>query len=301
MNIKASKRSIFIIVMVFLIVLGSLSTLFYINLKRERTLEVEATVKLIGKNYIIVEDGKGEEYSLRTSDEYNIGDRIDFVIKDIDDSSNPKVGTVVKIDTISQNVLFSITDGEETVNEKFKESNNVTEEVVAEGNKNTSMASDDDVIDYFNNLNSRLVNYDGNDKDIEKSLKNSFVTVIDFIFYDGEIKGKTFNELSNSAKIKVLQLALSIDEGIEKYFPGYKESIATTSKDIYTKVKIEVIKVYLDITTNICNDDLELCESAKDGLRDLKKSFSLTWDFIVKAAGDGVSKLKKWYEVWRTV
>lgn len=300
MDKRVKKRNILIIVMIFLVVLGGLSTMFYINLKENKTMEVEAIVKLIGKNYIIVEDSNGEEYSLETDDEYNVGDRIDFVIKDIKKNSTPMVGTVVKIDTISKNVNFSITDGNEDniVKEEIIDDN---KEVVDNSTSNNNyIASDGEIIEYFNNLNTKLTNYNGEDKNVGDSIKSGFVSVIDFLFYGGEIKGKTFNELSNSAKIKVLQLAFSIDEGIEKYFPGYKESISTTSKKVYTNVKEEATKLYLDITTSICTDDPDLCESAKDGLSDLKASFSLTWDFIVKAAGEGLSKLKAWYEVWRT-
>ena len=42
--------------------------------------------------------------------------------------------------------------------------------------------------------------------------------VIDFLFYKGEISGYTFESLSASTKLKVLKLALSIDQKVEKYF-----------------------------------------------------------------------------------
>ena len=38
---------------------------------------------MIGENYIIVEDDNGEKYSLETNEEYSIGDRVDFLIKEI--------------------------------------------------------------------------------------------------------------------------------------------------------------------------------------------------------------------------
>ena len=42
-------------------------------------------------------------------------------------------------------------------------------------------------------------------------IKKGFVTVVDFIFYDGKIYGKTFFELSSTAKIKIISLALKIN------------------------------------------------------------------------------------------
>lgn len=307
-----NKRNVILIVIVFLIILGILGTMFYINLNNNKPVEVEATVKLIGNNYIIVEDSTGEEYSIDTNEEYNIGDRIDFVIKDIENDSNPKSGTIVKIDVISRNIIFSITDNnnsndKETIKENSSNTNddrkNNTNKDNVETNSSdvvTSSTTDTEVITYFTNLDNNLDNYN-QDKSIGKKLKEGFVTVVDFLFYDGEIKGKTFDELSNAAKIKVLQIAFSIDEKIDKYFPGYKEEISTTSKKIYTSVKSKATELYLNITASICEKDATTCEAAKEGLSDLKTNFSLTWDFIKDIGTTGLNKLKEWYEIWKMV
>ena len=61
----------------------------------------------------------------------------------------------------------------------------------------------------------------------------------------------------------------------------------------------EVVELYLEITTKVCEDNLDTCESAKDGLEDLKESFSITWDYVKKYSEEGKNKLKDWYEVWR--
>ena len=306
-----NKRNIILVIIIFLLVLGSLAGLFYFNMNKNKPLEVEATVKLIGNNYIIVEDSTGEEYSIDTNEEYNIGDRIDFVIKDIENDSNPKSGTIVKIDVISRNITFSITDNnsndKDNVNDNSSNTNddkkNNTNKDNVETNSSeviTTSATDTEVIAYFTNLDNNLDNYN-QDKSIGKKLKEGFVTVVDFLFYDGEIKGKTFDELSNTAKIKVLQIAFSIDEKIDKYFPGYKDEISTTSKKIYTSVKSKATELYLNITTSICEKDATTCETAKEGLSNLKTNFSLTWDFIKDIGTTGLNKLKEWYEIWKTV
>ncbi len=148
-------------------------------------------------------------------------------------------------------------------------------------------------MNYMNTLEVEL-----NKPSLGESVKESFITLIDFIFYKGSIKGHTFNELSNSVKLKVLSSALYLDSKIDKYFPGYKESISSATKNIYTNVKTNIISVYLDITTTICNSNNELCDSAKDGFQSLKKNFGLTFDLIKEIAGDGISNLKNWYEIW---
>ena len=125
--------------------------------------------------------------------------------------------------------------------------------------------------------------------------------IVDFLFYEGEIKGRTFDELSNSTKLKVLEIFLKIDNKIDNKFPGYKESITETGSKVYTNVKSKAVSLYLDITASVCASDQELCETAKEDLKNLKESISLTWDFIREITGVGINKLKSWYEVWRSL
>ena len=88
---------------------------------------------------------------------------------------------------------------------------------------------------------------------------------------------------------------MNIDEKIETKFPEYKESISST----YQNIKSKIVKKYLETTTNICNNDKDLCKTAKEGFSNLKEKFGLTWDFIKDLTGDGISKLKDWYEIWK--
>lgn len=303
-----NKKNFIIIVFMFVIVIIGLSLMFYFNLKDTEPVELEATVKLVGNNYIIVEDDNGKEYSINTDYEYKEGDKIDFVIKNVEKDSNPIKGEIVEINLISRDINFQIEDDDNQSVDASDEAvieNDVVindDESITSNNKNNEIAKntygEDDVISYLTTLDNDLTNYNG-DKKIGDSIKKGFVTVVDFIFYDGTIKGKKFKELSNSAKIKVLEIALSVDQKIEKHFPNYKEEISTKSKDVYSNLKTKVVELYLDITTKICEDNLDTCESAKEGLKDLKTSFSITWDYIKKYSKEGKDKLKDWYEVWR--
>ena len=296
MNENFKKRNVTIITISILILLIGISTIFYINSRKNKTFEVEATVKLIGDDYIVVENDNVEKYSLQTEEEYQIGDRVDFVIKNIKNNTNPKEGAIVKIDAISKNINFYITDNyNSTIDTPLT---NEKKEDIKQTLQTENEDTESDVIAYFETLNSKIDTYN-QDKSIGESLKSGFITVVDFLFYEGKIKGKTFNELSTTAKIKVLKLAFSIDEKIEKYFPGYKETISEKGNKAYTTVKTKALELYLDTTTKICKDNLDTCEAAKEGLRDLKTSFSLTWDLIKDIAGTSISKLKDWYEIWK--
>lgn len=338
MKEKLNKKTIILVIIIFLIVLGSLTFMFYTNLKDNDKIEVEAIVKLIGDNYIIVEDNKGNKYNLPSNEVYNIGDRVDFIIKNIKKDSDPKEGKVVKIDIISKDINFSIEDSsiednsentniidnsnisqnehtnnsnnnnisskEHTNNTDTNNSNDKTnnKNTTSIGNSNNeeSFTNDEDIVNYFESLDNKIKTYNG-DADIGTNIKKGFITIIDFLFYEGTIGGKTFKDLSTNAKIKVLQIAYSIDEGIDKYFPGYKEKISSTSTKIYTNVKNSIIKTYLDITVDVCKNNESTCQAAKDGLKNLKNNFSITWNFIKELTGIGITKLKEWYEVWKTV
>ena len=300
MREKIKKINIIMILVTFLVVICVVTTVIYVKKEKDKTYEIEATVKLIGDNYIIVEDNNGEKYSLKTEEEHKIGDRVDFIIKNIKKDSDPKEGTILKIDTISKEINFYIKDNSDNNNNDNNSTNDnqTTKPENLVDNTNTQ-GTEADVISFFSDIDNKLDNYT-QDKNLGDTVKKGFVTIVDFLFYEGEIKGKTFDELSTTSKIKVLQIAFSIDEKIEKYFPGYKDTISKTGKKIYTNVKTKAIELYLDITTKVCTNDPDTCTAAKQGLTDLKESFSLTWDFIKNISNIGLTKLKNWYEVWRS-
>lgn len=133
----------------------------------------------------------------------------------------------------------------------------------------------------------------------EKTLKEGFVNIIDFLFYNKEISGVTFDQITTKTKLEIIKIALKLDTKIEEYFPGYKAAISNTTNKIYTNIKSKLITLYLDLTVKVCSNNTELCEDAKSDLQDLKKSFSISWDFIKDISSKNISKLKDWYEVWK--
>lgn len=284
--------------------------IFFININKNKMITVEAVVKYAGDDYIIVEDDKGVEYKLKDSNSssYTEGDVLDLEVGNVNDKISPKEGEIRNVRVVNKNISFAIEDEKSSTNDEGNNtvnSNNESDNVYNNNsNGNTSNNSnrvdnstnytEDDVVSYFSELNSSL---DGSksDKTISQSLKDGFVTVVDFLFYDKAIKGKTFKELSTSAKLKVLKLALSIDAKIDSYFPDYKQSLASN----YQNVKSRVVAKYLDITSEVCEKNEDTCEAAKKGLSDMKQSFSLTWSFIKDIAGVGAGKLSSWYKVWK--
>lgn len=306
-RLKPYKKVILGLVFLFVFLLA-FCFCYFVYQEKNKVVKVEATVQYIGEDYIIVVDEEKEEYYIPDVVDYQIGDQIAFSVKNIDSDTKPLKGDIQSIQTISKSVTFVIMDGEtsdtnnNTVNENKvlgTQDNVNSDHIVSEDAVNEEEQSDEAaIITYFDNLDASLTNYAGTES-VGASLKSGFVTVVDFLFYGGVIKGKTFSELSTTAKLKVLKLALSIDEKIEKHFPNYKEEISDTTGKVYTSVKSKVLELYLNVTTDVCKNHQDTCTSAKQGLRDMKKSFSLTWNFIKEISGVGVSKLAAWYEVWR--
>lgn len=294
---KKYDKIVISIIITTILVLGYL---IFSNIRKNKEEEIIATIKETGTNYVIAISEDNQEYLINTKNDYNIGDKINVTMKNIKKTS-PIQGEIVKIDTISKTVEFVITDepiikNEEITNETKTEPN-IDNSYKEQHTPQEQVATEEDIIAYFSNTENEV----NNSTSFKDSLKEKFVTLVDFLFYDGEIKGKTFKELSNKTKLKVLEIFLKIDNKLDNKFPNYKENISNTGNKVYTNVKTKAIETYLNLTTEICTNDASLCESAKEGLRTLKESFSLTWDFIKEMSGVGLTKLKNWYEIWREI
>ena len=163
------------------------------------------------------------------------------------------------------------------INGNKKEENNIEETETIEYN---------DPLEYFEEVNN------SND---ENKIKKGFTNVVDFLFYGKEINGKTLNDLTDSAKLKIMKIALSLDSKIEDKFPNYKNKIA----DKYKEIKSKVVQLYVETTTKICTNHEQLCIDAKNDFNSLKESFGLTFDYIKKYGTEGIDKLKEWYENFR--
>jgi len=184
--------------------------------------------------------------------------------------------------------------------EENKPNNVVVEEPKQEINTNDTTTAEEEIsTPEIVKTEANVVNYAEGLTNNKTTIKEGFVKLVDFIFYDGEIYGKTFKELTNSAKLKIIAAAIKVDTKIEEYYPGYKESISSTTNKIYTNVKSKLVTLYLDTTVKICNNNPTTCEDAKQGLNELKQNFGLTWTFIKDISGVGLTKLKDWYNVWK--
>lgn len=323
------RKKVILIIVISILLIASLAVVYFFLLK-DKELSITGTVLVSGENYVILETKDGD-YLVENAGSYQIGDEVEFTYmkKSLNENTSPKEITAQSgklIQASSKNIEDeTLNDADDDIQENnssnIPSSNNASSspnssndsknDVTANddnkqinsqntpsnsGNNTTpnqtTRSADEEVLSYVNTLQTNVNN------GITDNLKSGFITIVDFLFYDGTIAGHTFNELTTSAKLEVLKAALWVDDKIDNVFPEYKETISNGANKVYTSVKNMVVSTYLDITTSICSSNSDLCESAKRDFQSLKQSFGFTWDMIKDLASSGLDKLKNWYEIW---
>lgn len=197
-------------------------------------------------------------------------------------------------DKMTDEIIYDKSDGNivRSDNEKL----NIDEEQKSQNDKddNENLFSEGDVVSYFEKMGDE-VETSGSFKE---KFKEYFIIIIDFIFYNEEINGYTFGELSGTAKAKIISIALKIDKRIERYIPNYKENIASTGNKIYTDIKDKLIILYMDISTDVCNNNEDGCNKVKHIFKEIKDVCNIGWDFVKGLFKGGFSKVKDWYEIY---
>lgn len=194
---------------------------------------------------------------------------------------------------------------EESVTDK-QEDLNTTTEVKPVEQTITYTKTDNTVIEELNVIDTeteKTLNYEDESVALEKA-KGIFVKLVDFAFYDGEIKGHTFKELSNDGKEKVLAIINSLDKKIDNKFPGYKDSISKTAGSALEKAS-EIISKGASNIADFSREKLgeENYQSILDAKDEMINYYKETSE-IVKDKGSSIyskakDKIKEWYENFR--
>jgi len=157
----------------------------------------------------------------------------------------------------------------------------------------TVFSNENDFLAYYQNEEARI---NSNSQTVGQRAKSVFVDVVDFIFYDKEIKGYTFKGLTNTAKLKIISIALKIDNKIDSYFPGYKDTMG----EKYRNVKEKLAESYAKWTVNLCDKVGEdTCNQFKEDFASMKSSFGITGDYLKEGWSKLKDKVKSSYEEWR--
>ena len=183
----------------------------------------------------------------------------------------------------------------ESKNQEIKKNNDEKVEPTSTPTQKTvEPKSEEAVINFFQSKENEVQT--GDEKTFGEKAKDAFVTIVDFIFYDKEVKGYTFKELTTSAKIKIITIALKIDNKIDSYFPNYKDKI----KGTYTNIKDKLVEKYLEYSNKLCETiGVEKCNEVKKDWEIVKEKFGVTTEYLKKLGITGSEKLKNWYENFR--
>lgn len=196
---------------------------------------------------------------------------------------------------------------ESTSNESNIAGDNVEENNTVQNSNNEAYTSDDmEVINYFNDIeksvDAELLNE--SNQTTKDKLKGTFITVVDFLFYDSEIKGIKFDDLTEGAKQNILETVSSIDNKIMTKYPNYKEEISFKTKSAYNKAS-ELIKKGTNNVKDFSKEKLgeenyNAIINAKDELvYYTKNAVSIIGDIAGSIWETSKSKIKTWYENFR--
>lgn len=152
------------------------------------------------------------------------------------------------------------------------------------------------VVRYIEN-DEKNVFTDANIEEFNAKVKAEIIKITDFVFNGTEINGHTFDELTEQAKLYVMDLLVKIDAKIEEVHPGYKDEIKIKVKD-YTD---RITDKYYEITEKICTEmGTTACNQAKKDVETMKENFNLTLDLAKVIGKSTIESIKEWYEIFKS-
>lgn len=232
-----------------------------------------------------------------------IGDTIKIEEEQVNNNTSDNSNDNIDYNVTSSNNTSSVSNSTTTTNSsKNTQSNSSNKNDVTSNTETNTYSSNDEVV--INSLESSLTkinNGSTSDSSFSDSAKGVFVSIVDFLFYDGEINGVTFDELTDSGKQKVLEIASKVDGAIESKIPGYKETISDTASKAFNKAS-EVIKSGANNLNNFAREKLgeENYQSIIDAKDELvyytKNAINFLGDVGGKVFNSVKDKLDSWYQ-----
>ena len=139
------------------------------------------------------------------------------------------------------------------------------------------------------------------DENFKDKASSTFISIVDFLFYDGTIKGISFDELTEKGKEKVLEISSKIDVKLEEKCPGYKEKISNSTSKAYQKASKIIkngAKNINDFAKNALGDEnYQAIIDAKDELAKYsKEALNFVTGAGSKVFNNTKEKLKEWYQ-----
>ena len=203
--------------------------------------------------------------------------------------------------TVKDDVNNEENNSIETEESKKEDTNKESTNIIENNEKEVIYTDKDNIV--ISEMESTLNSIDTLkiDDNLSDKAKATFVIIVDFLFYDGCIKGVTFDELTISGKEKILEIANKIDEKLEEKAPGYKDSISANTKNAYNKAS-EVIKEGASNISDFAKEKLgdenynSIIDAKNELIKYSKNAFSLISSTSSELLTSAKDKLNKWYQ-----
>ena len=201
----------------------------------------------------------------------------------------------------NEEVKEKIKEKEDNNKEEIKIDRKLNDNENKETIKNDNYNEKDNIV--IDELNNTLKNIEEStqDENFKDKASSTFISIVDFLFYDGTIKGISFDELTEKGKEKVLEIASKIDVKLEEKCPGYKEKISNSTSKAYQKAS-EIIKKGAkninDFAKSALGDEnYQAIIDAKDELvKYSKESLNYVTGAGSKVFNNTKEKLNEWYQ-----
>ncbi len=303
-----SKKELMSYVIIIVILVGILGVSFFLFRDKKTDSEsktVYAVVKENKKDYVVLEEVDTKKKVLVNKDmEVKEGDiivlryegKIDDCEYEIIGNSIDLTSTTTTTTTVVSNSTNKVTS---TTTTSVKTTTSINRKTATASRKITvtKKIDESELMKSIEEETNSSINESNKGK-----VKAAFIKLVDFIFYDGEIKGYKFKELTAKGKAKIIYYTLKLDGFIDDKWPGYKETISEKTKDI----KDKLIAEYMNSISQVCTLDEGKCAEIKQDWQELKEKFKYSWNTVKDAftkyakpkASELINKLKEWYQVY---
>ena len=272
---------------VIFLAIGLVITFNIIENKEYKSSDISASISDNKTSNIVTNDTISNEEN-KVSEDNIVSDEMEEFKDTVKDN------TTINKDKVNESIIDK---KEEIINNTNTNTNNTNT-----NNSNTITYSDKDT-EVINSLNDTLSTVRSSEvtSSFKDSAKATFISIVDFLFYDGEINGVTFDELSDSGKKKVLEIASSIDSAIENKFPGYKETISDKASNAFNKASELIKKGANDLNDfareKLGEDNYQSIIDAKDELvYYTKNAINFIGDVSSSLWNSAEDKLNNWYQ-----
>lgn len=201
----------------------------------------------------------------------------------------------------NEEVKEAIKEKEDNNKEEIKIDRKLNDNENKDAIKNDNYNEKDNIV--IDELNNTLKNIEEStqDENFKDKASSTFISIVDFLFYDGTIKGISFDELTEKGKEKVLEISSKIDVKLEEKCPGYKEKISNSTSKAYQKASKIIKKGAKNINdfakSALGDENYQTIIDAKDELvKYSKESLNYVTGAGSKVFNNTKEKLNEWYQ-----